>query len=98
MEISVQSGPSQRGLWNPNPESWKAQELETIYSLIHYFNKCLKRIGVTWVAPSVKHLPLVQVVSLGSWDPALYWDPCSVGSLLLFLPLPPSLALSQISQ
>ena len=56
--------------------------------------------GGTWVAQPVKHLPLAQVMILVSWD--LGWVPCSVGSLLLPLPLPflspllplPSLALS----
>ena len=42
----------------------------------------------TWVAQSVKHLPLAQHMILGSLDPALCWAPCSVGSLLLPHPLP----------
>ena len=51
----------------------------------------------TWLAPWVKHLPLVGVMILGSWDQALYGAPCSAGSLLLPLPLPahaPACALS----
>ena len=44
----------------------------------------------TWVAQSVKHLPLAQVMITGSWDQApCHRAPCSVGSLLLPLPLPP---------
>ena len=39
--------------------------------------------GGAWVAQSIKCLPLVQVVILGSWDQA----PCSAGSLPLPLPL-----------
>ena len=41
-----------------------------------------------WVAQSVKHVPLAQVMILGSWNQALHQVPCSVGSLLLPLPLP----------
>ena len=37
----------------------------------------------------VEHLPLAQVMIPGSWDQALSQAPCSVGSLLLPLPLPP---------
>lgn len=53
-------------------------------------------LGGSWVAQSVKHLPLGPVVISGSWDRALYWAPCSAGSqffplslpfALLFLPL-----------
>ena len=40
----------------------------------------------------VKHLPLAQVMIMGSWDGAL-WAPCSGGSLLLPLALPLSLPL-----
>ena len=40
-----------------------------------------------WVAQSVKHLPSGQVMILESWDQALGQAPCSVGSLLLPLPL-----------
>ena len=53
-----------------------------------------------WVAQSVKHLPLAQVMISESWDQALRQAPCSEGSLLLPLPLPlpitcsPSLSLS----
>ena len=46
------------------------------------------QIWGTWVAQSVKHLPLAQVMILGSWDPAAHGALCSVGSLLLPLPLP----------
>jgi len=40
-----------------------------------------------WVAQSVKHLPLAQVMIPGSWDGALHPAPCSAESLLLPLPL-----------
>jgi len=40
-----------------------------------------------WMAQSVKCLPLAQVMILGSWDRAPYQAPCSVGNLLLPLPL-----------
>ena len=40
-----------------------------------------------WVAQSVKHLPLAQVMILGSWDRAPCWAPCSVWSVLVSLHL-----------
>ena len=40
-----------------------------------------------WVAQSVNHLTLAQVMISGSWDLALHQAPCSEGSLLLPLPL-----------
>ena len=39
---------------------------------------------------SVKHLPLAQIMILGSWDSVLNWAPCSAGNLLLRLPATPS--------
>ena len=47
-----------------------------------------------WVAQSAERLPLAQVMIPGSWDRALCQAPCSVGSLLLLLPLffPPTCA------
>ena len=36
---------------------------------------------------SLKHLPSPQVMILRSWDQALSWAPCSMGRLLLPLPL-----------
>ena len=45
-----------------------------------------------WVAQSIKHLPSAQVMIPGSWDRALHQAPCSVGGLLLPLPLPNPLA------
>ena len=41
----------------------------------------------TWVAQLVKHMPSAQVMISGSWDQALHWAQCSMGSLLLLLPL-----------
>ena len=41
-----------------------------------------------WVAQSVKHLPLTQVMISGSWDGVPCPAPHSVGSLLVPLPLP----------
>ena len=41
-----------------------------------------------WVAWWVGHPAWAQVMISGSWDRALRWAPCSVGSLLLTLPLP----------
>ena len=52
------------------------------------FKKDLSILRGTWVAQSVKHLPLVQVMIPGPWDGAPYQAPCSVGSRLLSLPLP----------
>ena len=43
------------------------------------------------VAQSVQHLPSAQVMIPGSWSQAPHRAPCSVGSLLLPLPLPPLL-------
>ena len=43
----------------------------------------------TWVVPWVKHLPSAQVMILGVLGPAWNQAPCSVGSLLLTLPLSP---------
>ena len=41
-----------------------------------------------WVAQAVKCLPSGQVMISGSGDGAPHWVPCSVGSLVLPLPLP----------
>ena len=41
----------------------------------------------TWVAPLVKLLPSAQVMIPGFWDQVLHWAPCSVGGLLLPLPI-----------
>ena len=49
----------------------------------------------TWVAQSVKPLPLAWVMISGSWDRAPLRAPCSAGSLLL--PLPPLLPLLVLS-
>jgi len=43
--------------------------------------------GDAWVAQMVKRLPSVQVMIPGSWVPAPRRAPCSVGSLLVPLPL-----------
>ena len=40
------------------------------------------------VVQSVKPLPMAQVMIPKSWDGAPHPAPCSVGSLLLTLPLP----------
>lgn len=48
----------------------------------------------TWVALSVRRLPLVQVVITGFLDQALKKAPCSVRSMHLPLPLAHSLLLS----
>ena len=45
----------------------------------------------TWMAQLVEHLPLAQVMILGSWNGAPPQVSCSVGSLLLPFPLPPPL-------
>ena len=47
----------------------------------------------TWVAPLGKLLPSAQVMIPGFWDQVPHWAPCSVGGLLLPLPilLPPLL-------
>ena len=53
------------------------------------------------MAYSVKHLPSALVMIPVSWDPALCWTNCSVGSLLLPLLLPLlvcALSLSQINK
>ena len=53
----------------------------------------------TWVALLVKHLPLAQVMILGSQDGAPCRAPCSMGSLLLSLsPCPSPLACMFLSQ
>ena len=54
-----------------------------------------------WVAQLVKRLPLAQIMILESWDQVLHQAPCSAGSLILPLTLPPlmlSLSLSQINK
>ena len=48
--------------------------------------KCIPR--GSWVAQSVKRLPLAQVMISGSRDQAPHRAPCSVANLLLPLPLP----------
>ena len=52
------------------------------------------------MAQSVKHLPSAQVMIPESWDGAWHGAPCSVGSLLLPLPLAAAhaLSLSQINK
>ena len=49
--------------------------------------------GGIWVSQSAEHLPLAQVMVLGSWDQAPCRAPCSAGSLLL----PLSFSLKQIN-
>ena len=63
---------------------------------------CVKEIpaketspGDAWVAQTIKHLPLAQVMIPGPWNPAPHWGPCSAGSLLLPLPLFPAPAISK---
>ena len=51
----------------------------------------------TWVAQSVKHLPLAQVMIPESWDGAPHQAPCSVGGLHLPLPLPAALPTCAVS-
>ena len=46
------------------------------------------RIWGAWAPQSVKCLPVAQVMILRSWDQALCRASCSLGSLLLPLPLP----------
>lgn len=41
----------------------------------------------TWVAEMAGHLPLAQVVFSRSWDQVPRWALCSLGSLLLPLPV-----------
>ena len=51
-----------------------------------------------WLAQSVKHLPVAQIVIPGSWAGALDPKaPCSVGSLHLPLPLPLPLLMLSLS-
>ena len=54
-----------------------------------------------WVAQSVTHLPLAQVMILWSWDRALHGAshlaPCSAGSMLLPLPMPAALSSCALS-
>ena len=45
-----------------------------------------------WGAWSVKHLPSAQVMILGFWDQVPCPAPCSLGRLLLLLPLPSALS------
>ena len=59
--------------------------------------------GGTWVAQSVKYLPLSWLMIPGSWDQVPHRAPCSAGSLSLPLHLPAappacSLSLSQINK
>ena len=43
----------------------------------------IKLFRVTWVAQSVRCMPLAQVMISGSWDQVPCWAPCSAGTLLL---------------
>ena len=52
----------------------------------NYFKKTKVWWG-SWVAQLVKQLPSAQFMILESRDPAPHEAPCSVGSLLLPLPL-----------
>ena len=66
------------------------------YYYIHMIFQLKNTFWGTWVAQLVKHLPLAQVMISRSWDGGLHWTCCSVGSLLLSLPLLlPLLVLSQ---
>ena len=53
----------------------------------HYNGHFQKQNRGTWVAQSVKRLPLAQVMIPGSWDPGPHWAPCSSRNLLLPLSL-----------
>ena len=61
----------------------------------HKILKIISSCG-TWVAQSVKHLSLAEVMIPGSWEGASNHAPCSVRSLLLplLLPAAPPLVLS----
>ena len=50
-------------------------ELKTILKKSIFLKSLLKKKeGSTWVAQSVKHLPLAQVLIPASWDPEI--EPC----------------------
>ena len=75
--------------------------LDTLFAVTLFFTLLeITEVRNTWVAQSVEHLPLAQVmISVSSdWVPSR--APCSAGSLLLPLPLPVSphmIFLSQIN-
>ena len=63
----------------------------------HFLLKVKDQRG-TWEALLVKHLLSAQVMIPESWDRALHQAPCSLGTLLLSLPLPCLCSLSQINK
>ena len=66
---------AQRGAQTHDPEISQAPR-------VLFLIKKLRVLGA-WVAQSVKHLLLDQVMIPGSWDQAPHLAPCSVGNLLL---------------
>ena len=70
-------------------------EIVSILSMGDGLRKVTKRDA--WVAQLVKPLPLAQVMIPESWDRVSHWAPCSVGILLLSLPLTATLPACALS-
>ena len=86
VDVLVQTGEQEQFV----PE-WEAREgasemLQPTCSSPVY--RRVREVQGTWGAQSVKCLPSAQVMIPGSWDRVPHWAPCSVGRLLLLLPLP----------
>ena len=70
------------------------QEMPMLVHITMEVNVKSKR---NWVAQSVKWLPSAWVMISGSWNHAPHWALCSMGSLLLPLPLPATLLACALS-
>ena len=75
-------------LWHRHHTCFYFFQIPVLHIFEKYWDLNSFAVGVAWVAQSVKHLTLAQVMISGSWDWAPPCAPHSVRSLLLPLPFP----------